>query len=78
MIGKSFSGIDECYVCGKILKWTKVADTGRGSIVVYEVPDVRANAFAIGKNDDGSIKFEVECTCLNCRTINRFIKSISI
>ena len=42
MIGKSFSGIDECYVCGKILKWTKVADTGRGSIVVYEVPDVRA------------------------------------
>ena len=78
MIGKSFSGIDECYVCGKILKWTKVADTGRGSIVVYEVPDVRANAFAIGKNDYGSIKFEVECTCPNCRTINRFIKSISI
>ena len=78
MIGKSFSGIDECYVCGKILKSTKVADTGRGSIVVYEVPDVRANAFAIGKNDDGSIKFEVECTCPNCRTINRFIKSISI
>jgi hypothetical protein len=78
MIGKSFSGIDECYVCGKILKWTKVADTGRGSIVVYEVPDVRANAFAIGKNYDGSIKFEVECTCPNCRTINRFIKSISI
>lgn len=78
MIGKSFSGIDEFYVCGKILKWTKVADTGRGSIVVYEVPDVRANAFAIEKNDDGSIKFEVECTCPNCRTINRFIKSISI
>ena len=78
MIGKSFSGIDECNVCGKIFKWTKVADTGRGSIVVYEVPDVRANAFAIGKNDDGSIKFEVECTCPNCRTINRFIKSISI
>lgn len=78
MIGKSFSGIDECYVCGKILKWTKVADTGRGSVVIGRVPEVRANAFAIGKNDDGSIKFEVECTCPDCRTINRFVKDINV
>ena len=40
MIGESFSGTDECYVCGKTLKWTKIADAGRGSIVVYEVPAV--------------------------------------
>ena len=78
MIGESFSGTDECYVCGKTLKWTKIADAGRGSIVVYEVPAVRANAFAIGRNDDGGIKFEIECTCPNCRTINRFVKDINI
>ena len=72
MIGKSLSGIDECYVCGKILKWTKVADAERGSMVV------KANAFAIGKNDDGSIEFEIECTCPKCRTINKFYKEFVV
>lgn len=78
MIGKSLSGIDECYVCGKILKWTKVADAERGSMVVYEVPELKANAFAIGKNDAGSIEFEIECTCPKCRTINKFYKEFVV
>lgn len=78
MVRKSFEGTNQCYVCGKILKWTKVADAGRGSVVIGIVPELEANAFAIGKNDDGSIKFEVECTCPNCRTINRFVKDINV
>lgn len=78
MIGESFSGTDECYVCGKTLKWTKIADAGRGSIVVYEVPAVRANAFAIGRNDDGSIKFEIECTWSELQNYKSFCKSINI
>ncbi len=78
MIGKSFSGSDTCYVCGRLLNWTKPADPRKGQASVFSIPDVKAEVYAIGRNENGDTKFEIECLCPQCRTTNKFYKEFTV
>ncbi len=77
MVGRSFRGKDYCYVCGNELNWRSPEDPGKGSFVVgsWTDSDARADMAAIGKDEDGAVKFEVACTCPECRTRNKFFIS---
>ena len=78
MIGKSISGTNNCYVCGNELNWEKVQDGKVGQVIAFTPPEVNADACAIGKNEDGTVKFEIICTCQKCRTKNKFYKNVKI
>lgn len=72
MIGKSITGTNNCYVCGNELNWEKVQDVRHGQVIVFKQPEVTADACAIGINEDGTVKFEITCTCPRCRSKNKF------
>lgn len=77
MTGKSFRGKDHCYVCGNELHWHCPADPGSAGDTA-ESPagtDIPADMTATGKEDDGSIRFEVVCTCPDCRARNKYFIS---
>ena len=78
MIGKDICGTDECYVCGKILNWEKTKDVKSGQVVVYNLPEISADAYAVGKNEDGTVLFEIICTCPKCKSKNKFMKNVEI
>lgn len=77
MVGKGFKGKDHCYVCGNELNWRKPGDPGKGEIVTgsWTDSDILADMTAIGKEEDGAVRFEVVCTCPECRTSNKFFIS---
>lgn len=75
---KGFSGENECFVCGETISWEKVPDILPGQIAVYERPDVMADVFAVGRNEDETVKFEVSCICPKCRTKNKFYKDVKV
>lgn len=77
MVGKSFRGKDHCYVCGNELNWRKPDDPGKGMAVAgsWTDSDVRAEMTAVGKDIDGTVQFEVTCTCPECRSRNKFFIS---
>ena len=78
MIEKVIKGTDECYVCGKILKWESARTPSRGSLIVYQVPDITADITAFGKNEDGTVRFEILCKCPNCKTKNKFYRDVEV
>lgn len=78
MIGKSIIGTNNCYVCGNELNWEKMQDIRPGQMISFTPPEVDADAVAIGKNEDGTIKFEIICECPRCRSKNKFYKNVEI
>ncbi len=77
MVGKSFRGKDYCYVCGNELNWRTPEDPEKGRSAGSDLTasDVQADMAAIGKDEDGAVRFEVVCTCPKCRTSNKFFIS---
>ena len=77
MIGRSFRGKDHCYVCGNELNWKKPEDQKNGGPAAGALADaeIPADMAAIGKDEDGAVRFEVVCTCPECRTSNKFFIS---
>lgn len=71
-------GTDTCYVCGRILNWESEREAQRGTVVVYQVPEITGSVTACGRNEDGTIKFEILCKCPQCNTKNKFFKDIEI
>ena len=74
MTGKSFRGKDHCYVCGNELHCPADSDSAEDAA---ESPagTIPADMTATGKEDDGSIRFEVVCTCPDCRARNKYFIS---
>lgn len=77
MIGRSFRGKDHCYVCGNELNWKKPEEQKNGGSAAGTLTDaeIPADMAAIGKEEDGAVRFEVVCTCPECRTSNKFFIS---
>ena len=77
MVGKSFRGKDHCYVCGNELNWRIPEDSEKGGDTAASLTDsdIQADMTAIGKDEDGAVRFEVVCTCPECRTSNKFLVS---
>ncbi len=77
MVGRSFRGKDHCYVCGNELNWHKPEDPESGRPASNSLSDsvIQADMAAIGKDEDGTVRFEVVCTCPKCRTGNKFFIS---
>ena len=77
MVGKSFRGKDYCYVCGNELNWRKPGETEKNKAATGSLADsgIQADMTAIGKDEDGAVRFEVVCTCPECRTSNKFFIS---
>ena len=77
MVGKSFRGKDHCYVCGNELNWRKPEETEKTKAATGSLTDsdVQADMTAIGKDEDGAVRFEVVCTCPECMTRNKFFIS---
>lgn len=73
-MGDVVKGIDECYVCGKRIEWEADMPVQKGVMFVRKLPEVRAEISACGRNDDGTVTFEVLCRCPNCRMSNKFYK----
>ena len=78
MIGKSISGTDKCHVCGNVLNWEKIQDGRPGQVIAYTPPEINADACAVGKNEDGTVRFEITCTCPRCRSKNKFYKDVNV
>lgn len=78
MIGKSISGTNDCYVCGNKLNWEKIQDGRPGQIISFTPPEVNADAVAIGKNEDGTVEFEIICECPRCRSKNKFYQNVKV
>lgn len=74
MVGKSFRGKDHCYVCGNELNWSIPEHSEKSGAAVNSQADsdIQADMTAIGKEEDGTVRFEVLCTCPKCRTGNKF------
>lgn len=74
MTGKSFRGNIHCYVCDSELNWHCPADLKPGSCDADSKTDadIQADIFAVGKDADGAVRFEVVCTCPACQTANKF------
>lgn len=74
MTGKSFRGKDHCYVCGSEIHWhcPAVQDAERNAAESPADTDITADMTAIGKDDDGTIRFEVICTCPECHANNKY------
>jgi len=77
MVGKSFRGKDHCHVCGNELNWHTPEDPEKNgsSGNAPSASDIRADMTATGKDADGAVRFEVACTCPECRTRNKFFIS---
>ena len=73
MIGRSIKGKNECFVWGKLIDWETIATGVPGTMVLVIPPQNTAKECAIGKTENGDIKFEITCTCPDCRTKNKFI-----
>lgn len=73
MIGRSIEGKNECFVCGELIAWGTIVMSTPGNMVAYTLPQNTAEECAIGKTENGDVKFEITCTCPNCRTKNKFI-----
>ena len=72
MTGKNFRGKDHCYVCGNELHWCCPADTAGDAVKSPTDTDIPADMTAIGKDDNGAVRFEVVCTCPKCHARNKF------
>lgn len=74
---KSFSGKDYCYVCGNKLNWRIPEDSEQEGAAITSMTnsDICANMTAIGKDEYGTVQFEVVCTCPKCKTNNKFFIS---
>lgn len=74
MTGKSFRGKDYCYVCGNELHWhcPAVQDSENNAAKSPADTDITADMTATGKDDDGTIQFEVICTCPKCHAKNKY------
>ncbi len=77
MTGKSFRGKNNCYVCGSELHWRCPADpdTAENAAKSPAVEEIPAAMTAIGKDDDGAVRFEVVCTCPKCQAGNKYFIS---
>lgn len=77
MTGKSFRGKDDCYVCGSELHWHCPAaqDTAGNAAKSPSGEEIPAAMTAIGKDDDGAVRFEVVCTCPKCQAGNKYFIS---
>lgn len=80
MVGKSIKGTNNCFVCNYELNWeTKIVNTMNSAyFVVQTVPEITARETAIGRNEDGTINYEILCACPRCKTQNKFIAKSSI
>lgn len=80
MTGKSFRGKDHCYVCGSELHWhcPSAPDTAGTAAKAPAGTDIPADMTAIGKDDDGAVRFEVVCTCPKCLASNKYFISAKI
>lgn len=73
MINKTMHGENKCWYCGYPISWDTTPKGRPGQVITYERPQCQAKEVAIGKNEDGTTKFEITCECKNCKTENKFI-----
>jgi protein-arginine kinase activator protein McsA len=78
MLDKVIKGTNECYVCGDTIEWESNRVQSIGNFAVHKIPDVEADITACGKNENGTVKFEILCKCPNCRISNKFYKDVEI
>lgn len=74
MMNAVVKGIDECYVCGKSIEWEADMPVKMRDMYVRKLSEVRAEISAYGRDDNGTVTFEVLCRCPNCRISNKFYK----
>lgn len=67
------TGYDKCYNCGNNIKWGTTPIVPVGSVIAYNVPENTAEAIAIDKNADGTVKFEITCQCKKCGVRNKYV-----
>lgn len=78
MMEKSITGTNNCFVCGRKLNWEKIQDPIPWQVTALKKPEVTADACAIGINEDGTVKFEITCTCPKCKSKNKFCKDVKV
>jgi hypothetical protein len=75
---KPLKGTDVCYVCGKTINWESERIPQSGCVTVYKIPENTADIIACGRNNDGTVRFEILCRCPQCKTRNKFYRDIEM
>lgn len=72
MLNKQIHGNNNCWYCNREIRWSTIPQGIPGQAVCFDKPETVADAVAVGKNDDGTVQFEIVCTCNSCKTKNVF------
>ena len=66
-------GTNECYACNYPIEWSHSFSMPISGMEVHAIKSVNPEAIAVGKDEDGNIKFEIICKCPKCQILNKFI-----